>query len=188
MNTKAEAGLDKAINDGLIMMRSKKIDAAQETTDGSGRQYITIHFDEDESFKDPHYIGNPKLFKKAFFEDTHSNVFEAAEKAGATEGGYLKIPMMRATIDCDPYYVVDPTTGEKRQDQDDNDVIGSTITCFVMKGENIKTEYRKQLKRLARDNRFVNVVATDEPEIEVGVVDKATAVAPKAPPVRTASR
>ena len=159
-----EKHLDGYVQDAMKRYRSVAIGEVLETSDGSGREYITVSFDDAKAATNPHFVGQPRLFKKAFFSDTHSLAFLKAKQNKEVKDGYIEMDMLRAIVDCDPYHVLDEN-GEKREDQDGNAVIAKSVAIFIMDGENLKTEYRRQMKTLARQKRFVSVSDPDEPEI-----------------------
>ena len=160
--TNVEKHLDNFVQDAMKRYRSVAIGEVLETSDGSGREYITVSFDDAKAASDPHFVGQPRLFKKAFFSDTHSLAFLKAKQNKEVKDGYVEMDMLRAIVDCDPYHVLDEN-GEKREDQDGNAVIAKSVAIFIMSGENLKTEYRRQMKTLARQKRFITVSDPDEP-------------------------
>jgi hypothetical protein len=158
--------IEKFLKDAVLPKfkpyQSVEIESEQDTTDGSGRTRISISFDDKEAIEDPTFVGSPKLFKKAFFSDTHSNVVNKARKAFESNG-HIWMNMARISIPSDPYHILDDK-GEKRVDQDGNAILAHKIVVFVMEHEDPFAEYRRQCKRITREKRWATIQEDHEEE------------------------
>jgi hypothetical protein len=133
----------------------------------TGKQYYTALFVENDS-EDDGYSGQSKAHTKTFFEDTHALQFKRAEKALNSDSP-LKVIGTYVHTECPAYYVLDKAGKKQGRDltkaiSDKNPArIGHKLTFFLLKDEDFETARRQALKRLERNNAFVDI---DEEALE----------------------
>ena len=110
---------------------------------------------------DDGYIGQSKLYKKVFFEDTHSLLFLAAQEA-KDNNVPLKIKAGRIQWPTDkPFYILD-ADGERMKKKDGSYRIGKSITMFLIADENPQTIFDAQCAQITNNNAWVNPEVADE--------------------------
>ena len=149
------------------------------TVASTGKQYYTALLIEKEDDNDG-YSGQSRAHSKTFFEDTHALQFKRAEKAYNADVP-MKIIGAYCKTECPAYYVLDKEGKKQGRDlskpvSDKNPArIGHKLTFFLMQDEDFETAQRNALKRLARQDAFVDIDEDHEVETETEKAKEVTA-------------
>lgn len=168
--------VDTVIKDNLQKLTSVEAEVKGPFEASNGKNYYVVSF---EAVPDDGFSGQSRLYKKVFFEDSHSLQFKRAA-AAAESGKPLKIKAARLTFPVEPHYILD-TDGERQTKQDGTPRIANSIVLFLLEDENWKTQLKAQKDRITRDNAWV-VSAEDEEETDAEETKAAAAQKPAGKP------
>lgn len=158
---------NKSIDIRSISKRFLSIEATVEgpLTAKNDKLYYKAQFMENTA-DDGGYLSQSRAYTKNFFEDSHSLIFKACEKAVET-GDPVKIRAARIFIPTErDFYIVD-TEGNKLKRKDGSFRKASGITLFLVADENPLTLYNAQVNAITdRDGWVKEDKAEEEHDIE----------------------
>jgi hypothetical protein len=144
---------------------ARKFDSVDTTVTGpesasNGKQYYKAQFQENTA-SNGGYLAQSRAYTKLFFEDSHSLVFRACEKA-VENGTPLKIMAARVFIPTDKdFYIVD-REGNKMKKNNGDYRKATGITMFLLPDENPLTIFAAACNAITERDGWVKENVADE--------------------------
>lgn len=132
---------------------------------GGGKFFMRASFLQNVA-DDDGFISQSKAYTKCFFEDSHSVLYQAAEKA-MNDGTPLKIKAARLIIPIGREYYILDENGNRRPKKNGGFAKASTVTLFLIADENPHTALNAQLNQITAKNAWVMEEEAEDEDVDV---------------------